>query len=130
MEGILTLKGAVRGDPAVDLWLDTRQPPFREMAKRWFNAMRNRGDDVCELLHDGCPVACVGDVPFAYVNVFRAHVNVGFFRGAEIEDPAGLLRGSGRLMRHVRLEPGTGVPEERLEALIAAAYTGVKALTG
>lgn len=35
------------------------------------------GDDVRERLHDGHPAACVGDAPFAHVNVFNAHVNVG-----------------------------------------------------
>jgi hypothetical protein len=44
--------------------------------------MRGCGDDVRELVHDGCPVACVADAPFGYVNVFRTHVNVGFFYGA------------------------------------------------
>ena len=37
-------------------------------------------------------------VDFEYVNAFGAHVNVGFFRGAEIADPAGLLAGTGRFL--------------------------------
>ena len=28
-------------------------------------------------MHDGCPVACLDKYPFAYVNVFTSHVNVG-----------------------------------------------------
>ena len=40
--------------------------------------MAECGDEVRELLHDGCPVACLGDAPFGYVNVFTSHVNVGF----------------------------------------------------
>src|SRR5438445_11598928 len=67
--------------------------------------MRDCGDDVRELLHDGHPTACVGDAAFAYVNAFKAHVNVGFFRGAEIADPEGLLEGTGKFMRHVKLRP-------------------------
>ena len=61
--------------------------------------MRNCGDDVREVLHDGHPTACVADAAFAYVNAFKAHVNVGFFRGAEIVDPDGLLEGTGKFMR-------------------------------
>jgi hypothetical protein len=38
--------------------------------------------------------------------VFTAHVNVGFFRGAELSDPNGLLQGTGKFMRHVKLRPG------------------------
>src|SRR5437763_10647989 len=52
--------------------------------------MRKCGDEVRELLHDGCPVACLGDAPFGYVNVFASHVNVGFFHGAALPDPAAL----------------------------------------
>ena len=72
------------------------------IAQRWFEVMRNCGDDVQELLHDGHPTACVTDAAFAYANPFKARVNVGFFRGAEIADPNGLLEGTGKFMRHVK----------------------------
>ena len=96
------------------------------IARRWFEVMRGCGDDVRELLHDGAPTACVGDAAFGYVNAFRAHVNVGFFRGAEIADPAGLLEGTGRFMRHVKLGPGRDVDPAALTQLIHTAYTDIK----
>lgn len=65
--------------------------------------MRACGDDVRELLHDGHPTACVREAAFGYVNAFTSHVNVGFFRGAEIDDPDGPLEGTGKFMRHVKL---------------------------
>jgi hypothetical protein len=77
-------------------------------------------------LYDGCPVACLGDVPFAYVNVFTSHVNVGFFCGAALPDPARLLRGTGKRMRHVTLRPGTAVDAAELGRLIQAAYSDIK----
>lgn len=80
-----------------------------EIAHRWFDVMRACGDDVRELLHDGHPTLCVGDAAFAYVNAFKTHVNVGFFRGAEIADPEGLLEGTGKFMRHVKLRPESEV---------------------
>jgi hypothetical protein len=89
--------------------------------------MRGCGDEVRELLHDGCPVACLGDAPFAYVNVFTSHVNVGFFHGASLPDPAGLLQGEGRFMRHVKLKPGTALDAASLRRLIEAAYSDIKA---
>lgn len=79
-----------------------------------------------ELVHDGCPVACLGDAPFGYVNVFTAHVNVGFFRGAALPDPHRLLQGSGKNMRHVKLKPGTAVNESALRELIERAYQDMK----
>jgi hypothetical protein len=62
------------------------------------------GDDVRELLHDSHPTACVGEAAFAYVNAFTSHVNVGFSRGADLEDPSS-LEGTGKIMRHAKLKP-------------------------
>ena len=88
--------------------------------------MRRCGDDVRELMHDGCPVACIEDAPFGYVNAFKSHVNVGFFYGAMLEDPAGLLVGSGKRMRHVKLQPDSDVDPAALRNLIDAAYADIK----
>ena len=98
-----------------------------KIAQNWFTIIRNCGSDVRELMHDGHPTACVGDAAFAYVNAFRAHVNVGFFRGADIADPAGLLEGTGKFMRHVKLRPGSQIDTSALENLIKAAYSDMKA---
>jgi hypothetical protein len=77
-------------------------------------------------MHDGCPTACVEDAAFAYVGVFRAHVNVGFFRGAELDDPRGLLEGSGKRMRHVTIRPRVDFDADALAALVSAAYADMK----
>ena len=95
-------------------------------AQRWFEVMRACGEDVRELLHDGHPTACVADAAFGYVNAFRAHVNVGFFRGAEIADPEGLLEGTGKFMRHVKLRPERPVDARALRKLIETAYGDMK----
>jgi hypothetical protein len=99
---------------------------LRAIAERWFRVMRECGDDVRELLHDGHPTACLADAAFAYVNAFTAHVNVGFFRGAEIADPHGLLEGTGKFMRHVKLRPEREVDAAALTNLIETAYTDMK----
>jgi hypothetical protein len=125
MDGIFRLTGAVERSPDIDLWLDERKPELGAIARHWFAQLRQCGDDVRELMHDGCPVACVGDAPFAYVNVFTAHINVGFFYGAELPDPYGLLEGSGRRMRHVKLRPGRDTDSEALAALIDVAYADI-----
>ena len=96
------------------------------MARPWFERMRNCGADVRKLLHDGCPVACVGDAPFGYVNAFKAHANVGFFHGAMLADPTGLLEGAGKRMRHVKLRFGEALDEDALSGLIADAYRDIR----
>lgn len=126
MEALFRLSNAARRDPDVDAWLNERDPELGAIARTWFERMRRCGDDVRELIHDGCPVACVDDAAFAYVNVFKAHVNVGFYHGADLEDPAGLLLGTGRRMRHVKLTPGSPVDAAARDALIEAAYTDVR----
>jgi hypothetical protein len=123
----LTFNGAVERDPAIDLWMKEHPGELGDIAREWFEVMRQCGDEVRELVHDGCPVACFGDVPFGYVNVFTSHVNVGFFQGASLRDPARLLQGDGRYMRHVKLRPGTSINTTALSRLIEDAYSDIKA---
>ena len=125
--GLLRFDGAVQRDPAIDAWMKDHAGELGAIAQRWFEAMRKCGDEVRELLHDGCPVACFGDVPFGYVNVFTSHVNVGFFQGASLPDPARLLQGTGKYMRHVKLRPGTAANAAALRTLIDTAYAEIKA---
>lgn len=117
--------GAVRCDPAVEAWFSKGE--LHGFARPWFQAMRDCGADVRELLHDGMPTACVGDAAFAYVNAFKSHVNVGFFQGASLKDPARLLEGTGKRMRHVKLRWGEPVDEAALRMLILAAYRDMRA---
>ena len=117
---------AVKRDRAVDGWFEEQPADLRAMALRWFEAMRACGDDVRELLHDDQPTACVGDAAFAYVDAFTAHVNVGFFLGAELPDPHGLLEGTGKFMRHVKLRPQSAVDATALMKLIETAYLDMK----
>ena len=124
---LLRFNGAVEHDPAIEAWFKAKPGELGAIAREWFTVMRSCGDEVRELLHDGCPVACLGDVPFGYVNVFTSHVNVGFFQGAMLPDPAHLLQGAGRFMRHVKLRPGTATNAAALARLIEAAYADIKA---
>jgi hypothetical protein len=140
MSEIFRLSGAVRRDPAVDAWfagsarldpqIDALLPEpadeLRRIARTWFERMRGCGPDVHELMHDRHPVACVEDAAFGYVNAFTAHVNVGFFDGATLDDPAGLLEGSGKRMRHVKVRWGEPVDASALSELIAAAYRDIR----
>jgi hypothetical protein len=119
---LLRFNGAVKRDPAIAAWLAARPPELQSLAKPWLTRLRNCGPDVRELMHDGLATTCVRDVPFAYVGVFAAHVTVGFFYGASLPDPSGLLLGAGKHMRHAKLRPGAAFDESALEALVSAAY--------
>ena len=126
MSLLMRFPTAVERDPAIEVWLQEHAGELGAIARRWFEMMRGCGEDVRELLHDGHPTACVGDAAFGYVNAFKAHVNVGFFRGAELSDPKGLLEGTGKFMRHVKLGPEREVNAAALRKLIETAYLDMK----
>lgn len=114
-------------DPAVEAWFGEGAIELRAIAREWFEELRRCGPDVRELIHDGCPVACAEDAAFAYVNAFKNHVNLGFYYGAVLEDPASLLEGGGKRMRHVKLTPERARNTKALRALIKAAYADIRA---
>jgi hypothetical protein len=122
MDRLFLFPDAVERDPKVERWLHEQPGELGRIARHWFGVLRACGADVRELMHDGHATACVQDAAFAYVGCFTAHVGLGFFRGAELPDPQGLLQGTGKLMRHVKLKPAAALPGAALEALIAAAY--------
>lgn len=126
MSQLFRFPASVRRDPAVEAWLGARGDELGIIARYWFGVMRDSGNDVRELLHDGHPTACVCDAAFAYVNAFKAHVNVGFFRGVELADPDGLLEGTGKCMRHVKVRPEGEVDSAALVILINTAYMDMR----
>lgn len=127
MDPLFRLDNARRDDPAVAGWFEAGDDGIRRLALHWFDRIRACGPDVLELMHDHQPTACVQDAAFAYVAAYRAHAAVGFFHGADLPDPAGILEGTGRRMRHVKLKWGQLAPDAALEALIDAAYSDIRA---
>jgi len=127
VDDLFRLPSAVRHDPAIDAWLRAQRDDLRPLVETWFVRMRQCGGDVRELMHDGCPTACVDDAAFGYVNAFKDHVNVGFFFGALLKDPARLLEGTGKRGRHVKLRPGRQVDSAALARLVDTAYVDIRA---
>ena len=130
MSDLFHFPNAVRRDPEVEAWFSNAGDPLRQIAREWFERIRDAGPEVRELLHDGHPTACVGDAAFAYVDAYKAHAAVGFYQGADLPDPAGLLEGSGKRMRHVKVRWGQTVNASALEALIAAACRDMRSRLG
>ena len=89
---LLRFETAAKRDPAIEAWFESRASELRTLARPWYERMRQCGDDVRELL--------------------RAH----------LADPAGLLEGTGKNMRHVKLRPGSEIDRQALAGLIQAAY--------
>ena len=126
MKGVFLFPAAQRDNPEVLDWMQQHDGALGTLAQTWFQVMRDCGPEIRELLHDGHPTACVGEAAFAYVDAFKAHVNVGFYRGAELADPEALLQGTGKMMRHVKLHPGEPIPSRALSQLIETAYRDMR----
>jgi hypothetical protein len=130
VDELFRLPSAVKHDPTIDAWLSVQRADLQPLVETWFMAMRQCGTDVRELMHDGFPTACVGDAAFGYVAAFKEHVNIGFFYGALLKDSAGLLEGTGKRGRHVKLRPGREVDSVALGRLVKAAYVDIKRRLG
>ena len=126
MSRVFRLSSTAKRKPEIEQWMREQPDELSAIARHWFEVMRACGDDVREAIHDDQPTACIGDAAFGYVDAFTAHVNVGFFLGAQLDDPAGLLEGTGRFMRHVKLKPEHPVDTRALTTLIRAAYADLK----
>ncbi|WP_339814545.1 DUF1801 domain-containing protein [uncultured Imperialibacter sp.] len=126
MEKLFQYTGKDLQNITMDEWLTSKSLSLRPIASRWFDEIKNCGDDVQDIFHDGHPIGCVDHAPFAYVDAYSAHINVGFFYGAFLPDRFGLLEGSGKRMRHVKIRPNEPCNESAIAALIEAAYEDIK----
>ena len=59
--------------------------------------------------------------PICYIKAFSDHVNLGFWRGNEIDDPAERLVGELETMRHVTIRHVNEVDRELFEAYVRQA---------
>jgi hypothetical protein len=59
--------------------------------------------------------------PIAYIKAFGRSVNIGFWRGVQLDDPAGILEGEGDRMKHVTLREGDAIPADALDGFVRQA---------
>lgn len=59
--------------------------------------------------------------PLCYVAAFKNHVNLGFSRGADLPDDTGILKGSGKTMRHIKVTSVDDIREDIFRGFIRAA---------
>lgn len=126
MSQLFRFPDSVKRCPDIETWMQWQKGELGRIARHWFEVIRECGGDVRELLHDGHPTACVTDATFAYIDTFKAHVNIGFFRGADLADPKRMLEGSGKVMRHVKIRPREPLDAAAVSNLIRAAYADMQ----
>jgi hypothetical protein len=68
-----------------------------------------------------------------YIGVYTRHINFGFYRGAQMDDPQGILEGSGKQLRHIKIKSqadlGTPVIADYLRRTVPAGSVRSAALT-
>jgi len=67
---------------------------------------------------------------YAYALPYAAHVNLGFYRGAALPDPTGLLQGTGKAMRHLAVRQVAEIAAPAIRALLIAARDERRAALG
>ena len=59
--------------------------------------------------------------PFAFIKPAKNHVTFGFWRGAQLDDPQGLLQGEGDRMKHIRLTSAADIRKKDFQAWVKQA---------
>ena len=59
--------------------------------------------------------------PFAFFKAYGNHINLGFWRGAELQDEHGILQGEGERMRHMSIQRPEDFKPQYVEALVRQA---------
>ena len=110
-----------------DELIDGVGPEMQKIAKEARAIIRKLHADTTEVVRLGDRAATYGLGPkkmsegYAYISPQSGHVNLGFFYGASLPDPDGLLEGTGKNMRHVKLRSSADVKKAR--GLVEAALT-------
>lgn len=107
-------------DPAVESYVESAESDIRPILDSLLALVRETLPDAEESVKWGRPVFTL-ERDVCYVAKARAHDSLGFYEGAEIDDPRGLLQGSGKKLRHVKVEVGAPVPEDELRKLLEGA---------
>jgi hypothetical protein len=117
---------ARRRDPAVDAYAARQKSPLGETMARLIALVRTAVPSHDELVVHGAPWFCIDGEPFCYVVGYTKHVNLGFCEGTGLADPDGLLEGTGKSMRHVKLLPSRPIAPQKLARLIRQSATRVR----
>ena len=108
--------------------LQLASEPLRPVVERLRALILEIHPDAFEVVRLGEKSASYGCGPrkmiegYAYIMPFRSWVNLGLFHGVRLRDPKGLLEGTGRNLRHVKVRSTNDAARPGLRALIEEAY--------
>lgn len=104
-------------------WLDSVDESEQALAASVIAFVREALDDADETVKWNNPCFVVAGSNCLYVAAQDGYVNLGFFEGARLDDPAGLLEGTGEAMRHVKVRSSDALDNPALTELVRSAAT-------
>jgi hypothetical protein len=107
--------------PSVERYILAQRPRHRPLLRLLRKVVRDALPGVGEEVQGGQPCYLVGREKVACLYVVGDRVNLGFFQGAELDDPTGLLAGSGEGMRHVEVAVPSDIKRRELGNLLGQA---------
>jgi hypothetical protein len=109
-----------------DEFLSRHTPEVQALARRTRQIIRETDADVVEIVNPGRGNLAYGSGAkmgewYCYIAPFKSYMNLGFSRGTELPDPHGLLEGTGKLLRHVKIRRLEDLERPGIRVLLAAA---------
>ena len=105
----------------IDSYVDTKPAELRDVAEQLRKLMKKTVKSAKESVNSWKIPTYESNGPMCFFMVEKYHVTFGFLRGTSLPDPAGLLEGTGKNVRHVKLRTAEDVKEPALRRLLEAA---------
>jgi hypothetical protein len=109
--------------------LTTANPEVADLARKAKALILMVMPDVVEVVWEKQRIAGYGVGPkkmseqFCYIALFKNHINLGFYYGADLDDPAGLMQGTGKSLRHIKISDPNKLDDPALQTLLKASST-------
>ncbi|HEX8597673.1 MAG TPA: DUF1801 domain-containing protein [Chloroflexia bacterium] len=109
--------------------LASATPKVRDLALQARELIRDVMPDIVEVPWPRQRIAGYGVGPkkmtehFCYISVHKNHIDLGFNYGSELPDPDGLLQGTGKLFRHLKITTPEDLTRPAVRHLLEAAST-------
>jgi hypothetical protein len=105
----------------IDLYVDAKPGELRDVAEKLRKLVNKTVKGTKESVNSWKIPTFESNGPMCFFMVGKYHVTFGFLRGTSLPDPAGLLEGTGKSLRHVKLRTAEDVSAPALKKLIEAA---------
>lgn len=103
------------------------EPEMRPVARRLREVIVDVDPNAVEVVRLGDRAATYGVGPrkmkegYAYIMPHENWVNLGFYQGATLADPAGIMEGTGKKLRHVKVRSVEEASRPEIRSLIEEA---------